>query len=172
MCFQYRRKPPSYDGNRLHRGNKRAYRHDTAKSRTTASSFMMAQGCAFCSVGDCYPCLFVSDCLTVPGWATRFPAACGERGCGLVSDFSCRLQWLRVWFDRRNCSAAAMVAGGVVCKRLLAETVKRSTYAVCLRTPPPAVVAVMVGLHPLVSGNGQTVDLRGLLAYASCERVA
>ena len=34
----------------------------------------------FCSVGDCYPCLFVGECLTVPGWATRSLAVGGEHG--------------------------------------------------------------------------------------------
>ena len=41
-------------------------------------------GMLFCSVGDCYPCLFARKYLTVPGWATRLLAACGERKCGLV----------------------------------------------------------------------------------------
>ena len=36
----------------------------------------------FCSVGDCYPCHFVSKCLTVPGWATRILTA--YSGCGRV----------------------------------------------------------------------------------------
>ena len=48
--------------------------------RRHCAAFSGGAGRLFCSVGDCYPCLDAGKCLTVPGWATRILAACGDRG--------------------------------------------------------------------------------------------
>ena len=84
-CFQHRREPPSYEGNRLFQGN--IGLTGTTPQNYAPTGGVVSRHCAaiygdagmlFCYVGDCYPCLFARKCLTVPGWATRFLTACGE----------------------------------------------------------------------------------------------
>ena len=84
-CFQHGREPPSYDDNRLSRGNigltvttPQNHAPPGGVESRPGVIFSDDAGMLFCSVGNRYPCLFARKCLTVPGWATRLLAACGE----------------------------------------------------------------------------------------------
>ena len=67
------------------------------KSRTTASPFMAAQGCVFCSV-------------------ELLPMSAGQSAFRLYRGGSCfsrRVRWLRMWFGLRHYLPHAVVAGGL-----------------------------------------------------------
>ena len=154
----------------------------------------MAQGCAFCSVANCYPCLWVSNCLTVPGWATRVSCrlrhsrTCEVSGitcCRLrrslmceISGITCRLRRLQMWFGQRHYLPFAAGVGTGTKPRLSYKSYKsytsyspsaRSGTGVCASVPHTFVAVALVCTSPSAgSGPAHPACCRLQNAHSQC----